>query len=282
MKFLYKFIPVLVGNLIYALIVKLFILPTNLMSSGTTGIALFMNHMFEIPVSLFILIFNLCMLIIGFLILGKTFAMTTIASTILYPLFLEFFNQCLGNYVITDNALLNTIFAGMGIGLALGIVIRSGASTGGMDIPPLLLHHFFRIPVSASLYVFDFIILSCQTLYNPMERLLYGILLILLTSVVLDKVILMGTTRTEVKIISPRSQEIAKNILSNVDRGVTLLDAKGGFSQQKQEVILTIISNRELPKIEKLIRNIDPDAFMVISRVSEVWGRGFSSKKQYQ
>ncbi|WP_296242500.1 YitT family protein [uncultured Faecalicoccus sp.] len=282
MKFFYKFIPVLVGNLIYALIVKLFILPTSLMSSGTTGIALFMNHMFEIPVSLFILIFNLCMLIIGFLILGKTFAMTTIASTILYPLFLEFFNQCLGNYVITDNALLNTIFAGMGIGLALGIVIRSGASTGGMDIPPLLLHHFFRIPVSASLYVFDFIILSCQTLYNPMERLLYGILLILLTSVVLDKVILMGTTRTEVKIISPRSQEIAKNILSNVDRGVTLLDAKGGYSQQKQEVILTIISNRELPKIEKLIRNIDPDAFMVVSRVSEVWGRGFSSKKQYQ
>ena len=282
MKFFYKFIPVLMGNLIYALIVKLFILPTNLMSSGTTGIALFMNHMFEIPVSLFILIFNLCMLIIGFLILGKTFAMTTIASTILYPLFLEFFNQCLGNYVITDNALLNTIFAGMGIGLALGIVIRSGASTGGMDIPPLLLHHFFRIPVSASLYVFDFIILSCQTLYNPMERLLYGILLILLTSVVLDKVILMGTTRTEVKIISPRSQEIAKNILSNVDRGVTLLDAKGGYSQQKQEVILTIISNRELPKIEKLIRNIDPDAFMVVSRVSEVWGRGFSSKKQYQ
>ena len=115
-----------------------------------------------------------------------------------------------------------------------------------------------------------------------MERLLYGILLILLTSVVLDKVILMGTTRTEVKIISPRSQEIAKNILSNVDRGVTLLDAKGGYSQQKQEVILTIISNRELPKIEKLIRNIDPDAFMVVSRVSEVWGRGFSSKKQYQ
>lgn len=282
MKFFYKFIPVLVGNLIYALIVKLFILPTSLMSSGTTGIALFMNHMFEIPVSLFILIFNLCMLIIGFLILGKTFAMTTIASTILYPLFLEFFNQCLGNYVITDNALLNTIFAGMGIGLALGIVIRSGASTGGMDIPPLLLHHFFRIPVSASLYVFDFIILSCQTLYNPMERLLYGILLILLTSVVLDKVILMGTTRTEVKIISPRSQEIAKNILSNVDRGVTLLDAKGGYSQQKQEVILTIISNRELPKIEKLIRSIDPDAFMVVSRVSEVWGRGFSSKKQYQ
>ncbi|MBM6832107.1 YitT family protein [Faecalicoccus acidiformans] len=282
MKIFYKFFPVLVGNLIYALIVKLFILPTSLMSSGTTGIALFMNHVFDIPVSLFILIFNLCMLIIGFLILGKTFAMTTIASTILYPVFLEFFNQCLGDYVITNNALLNTIFAGMGIGLALGIVIRSGASTGGMDIPPLLLHHYFRIPVSISLYVFDFIILSCQTLYNPMERLLYGILLILLTSVVLDKVLLMGTTRTEVKIISPRSQEIAKDILSNIDRGVTLLESKGGYSQQKQEVILTIISNRELPKIEKLIRQIDPDAFMVVSRVREVWGRGFSSKKQYQ
>lgn len=273
---------VLLGNFIYALVVKLFILPTSLMSSGTTGIALFINHYTNIPVSLFILLFNLCMLIIGFCILGKKFAMTTIVSTFVYPIALEFFNQVLGNFVITNNELLNTIFAGMGIGLALGIVIRSGASTGGMDIPPLLLHHFFRIPVSISLYVFDFIILSSQTLYNPLDRLLYGVLLILLTSIVLDKVLLMGTTKTEVKIISPKSEQIAKEILSDMDRGVTLLSGKGGYLQNEQSVILSIISNRELPKVERVIRNIDPDAFMIISRVTEVWGRGFSSKKEYQ
>lgn len=282
MSVLKSIIPVVIGNIIYALVVKLFILPTNLMSSGTTGIALLANHFLGIPVSFFILIFNVCMLILGLIVLGKKFAMTTIVSTLMYPIALEFFNQTLGEFVITNNELLNTIFAGLGIGLALGIVIRSGASTGGMDIPPLVLNHFFRIPVSVSLYVFDFIILSSQSLYNPLERLLYGIILILLTSIVLDKVLLMGTTKTEVKIISPKFEKIAEEILSEMDRGVTLLNARGGYLKNEDSVVLSVVSNRELPKIEKLVRALDPDAFMIVSRVSEVWGRGFSTKKKYQ
>lgn len=271
MSVLKSIIPVVIGNIIYALVVKLFILPTNLMSSGTTGIALLANHFLGIPVSFFILIFNVCMLILGLIVLGKKFAMTTIVSTLMYPIALEFFNQTLGEFVITNNELLNTIFAGLGIGLALGIVLRSGASTGGMDIPPLVLNHFFRIPVSVSLYVFDFIILSSQSLYNPLERLLYGIILILLTSIVLDKVLLMGTTKTEVKIISPKFEKIAEEILSEMDRGVTLLNARGGYLKNEHSVVLSVVSNRELPKIEKLVRALDPDAFMIVSRVSEVW-----------
>lgn len=282
MSVLKSIIPVVIGNIIYALVVKLFILPTYLMSSGTTGIALLANHFLGIPVSFFILIFNVCMLILGLIVLGKKFAMTTIVSTLMYPIALEFFNQTLGEFVITNNELLNTIFAGLGIGLALGIVLRSGASTGGMDIPPLVLNHFFRIPVSVSLYVFDFIILSSQSLYNPLERLLYGIILILLTSIVLDKVLLMGTTKTEVKIISPKFEKIAEEILSEMDRGVTLLNARGGYLKNEHSVVLSVVSNRELPKIEKLVRALDPDAFMIVSRVSEVWGRGFSTKKKYQ
>lgn len=273
---------VLLGNILYALVVKLFILPTSLMSSGTTGIALLANHYLNIPISLFILIFNITMLIVGLIVLGKKFAATTIVSTLVYPIALEFFNQVLGNFSMTNNELLNTIFAGMGIGLALGIVIKNGASTGGMDIPPLVLNHFFRIPVSVSLYVFDFIILSSQTFYNPPEKLLYGILLILLTSIVLDKVLLSGTTKTEVKIISQKSEEISKEILSDMDRGVTLLHGQGAYLKQEQTIVLSVISNRELPKVEKVVRNIDPDAFIIVSKVSEVWGRGFSSKKQYQ
>lgn len=282
MSVLKSIIPVMIGNIIYALVVKLFILPTNLMSSGTTGIALLANHFLGIPVSFFILIFNVCMLILGLIVLGKKFAMTTIVSTLMYPIALEFFNQTLGEFIITNNELLNTIFAGLGIGLALGIVLRSGASTGGMDIPPLVLNHFFRIPVSVSLYVFDFIILSSQSLYNPLERLLYGIILILLTSIVLDKVLLMGTTKTEVKIISPKFEKIAEEILSEMDRGVTLLNARGGYLKNEHSVVLSVVSNRELPKIEKLVRALDPDAFMIVSRVSEVWGRGFSTMKKYQ
>ena len=151
-----------------------------------------------------------------------------------------------------------------------------------MDIPPLVLNHFFRIPVSVCLYVFDFIILSSQSLYNPLERLMYGIILILLTFIVLDKVLLMGTTKTEVKIISPKFEKIAEEILSEMDRGVTLLNARGGYLKNEHSVVLSVVSNRELPKIEKLVRALDPDAFMIVSRVSEVWRRGFSTKKKYQ
>ena len=183
---------------------------------------------------------------------------------------------------MTEDMLLNTIFAGLGIGVGLGIVIRNGASTGGMDIPPLVLNRYFKIPVSVSLYVFDMCILLGQAVYNPLEGILYGILLILVYSVVLDKLMLMGTTRTEVKVVSGHAEEIRKVILSEVDRGVTLLYGESGYLQQDTQVILSIVSNRELPQVEKLIHSIDPESFMIISRVSEVRGRGFSMSKEYK
>ena len=108
-----------------------------------------------------------------------------VISSFTYPIALEAATRIFGNYVITENAMLNTIFAGLGIGIGLGIVIRTGASTGGMDIPPLVLHKYFRIPVSVSLNAFDMLILVMQVIYNPPERVLYGILLVLVYTTVL-------------------------------------------------------------------------------------------------
>ena len=278
----FSMLQVIVGNCIYALTVKLFLLPANLISSGTTGIALTLDHLFGIPMTAFILVFNIVMLGVGWMILGRKFAMTTILSSLFYPIALEVLNRLLGDMAITDNLLLNTLFAGMGLGLALGIVLRAGASTGGMDIPPLVLQKFFRIPVAISLWVFDFIIMLTQMLFHTPEDLLYGVLLLIVTSVMLNKVILLGTSRTEVKIISSKAQEIRSGILSKVDRGCTLLHGEGGYLHNQTEVILSIISNYELPKIERLARSIDPDCFMIVSRVTEVWGRGFTLGKQYK
>ena len=271
---------VLIGNLIYAFTVKLFVIPANLISCGTNGLAFTFNHLFGIPMTMFILIFNLLMLAFGWLVLGRQFAMTTVLSSLLYPLLLEILNRTMGDYHVTDQQLLNVLFAGMGLGLSLGLVLRGGASTGGMDIPPLMLKKFFRIPVSASLWVFDFCIMLSQMTFHPLEDLLYGILLLVVISITLNKVMLLGTSRTEVKIISSRSDEIRQAILSQVDRGVTLLRGMGGYLQKDTEVVLSVISNHELPKIERLARDIDPDCFMIVSRVTEVWGRGFSYGKQ--
>ncbi|MDY4971825.1 MAG: YitT family protein [Lachnospiraceae bacterium] len=279
---LYSLFFVAAGNFLYALAVKLFLLPSGLVTGGTTGIALTVHHFFHIPVASFVLLFNIVMFIIGFLVLGKQFAATTLVSTFLYPLALELFDRLFGDYVITEDLLLCTLFAGLGIGISLGIVIRAGASTGGMDIPPLILQKSFRIPVSVSMYVFDVCILLAQAFFRPVENILYGIVLILIYTLVLDKMLLLGSSRTEIKVISSKADEIRNAIMTQIDRGVTMLDGEGGYLHHKTRIVLSIISNRELPRVEKVIHSIDPESFMVISRVKEVSGRGFSMKKQYR
>jgi uncharacterized membrane-anchored protein YitT (DUF2179 family) len=273
---------VVLGNFLYALAVKLFLLPSGLVTGGTTGIALTIEHLWGVPISGFVLVFNIVMLLIGWAILGRAFALTTIASSFLYPFFLEICNLIFGDLVLTDDLVLCTVFFGGCIGIALGIVIRSGASTGGMDIPPLVLRKLFGIPVSVSLYAFDFCILLLQLSFRPVENVLYGIVLALIYTTVIDKMLMLGQSRTELKIISTRSQEICDAILSQVDRGVTLLNGEGGYTHAESKIVLSVISNRELIKVEKLIHQIDPECFMIVSRVSEVRGRGFSIKKEYQ
>ena len=273
-------LSVVLGNFIYVLAVKLFVLPSNLISCGTTGIALVVSRLLDIPMTGFILFFNVTMLCVGWWVFGKQFAMTTIFSSLFYPVMLEVLNRTMGDVLITENQLLNVLFAGMGLGLSLGLVLRGGASTGGMDIPPLLLKKYFRIPVSVSLWAFDFCIMLAQAAYHPLEDLLYGVLLLIGISLTLNKIMLLGTSKTEVKIVSDKALEIRDAILSKVDRGCTLLHGEGGYLHNQTEVILSIISNHELPKIERLARDIDPACFMIINRVSEVWGRGFSYDKQ--
>ena len=272
---------VILGNVFYAFVIRLFLLPGNLMTGGTTGIGLVVKHFTGTSISGFVLVFNIVMLIVGVIFLGKKFALTTVISSFTYPIALEAANHIFGDLVITTDPMLNTIFAGLGIGIGLGIVIRTGASTGGMDIPPLVLNKYFRIPVSVSLNIFDMLILILQIVYNPPERVLYGVLLVMIYTTVLDKVLMMGNTKTEVKVISSQVEEIRQVILAQVDRGVTMLYGEGGYRQEQTQIVLSIVSNRELPQVEKLIRHIDPEAFMIVSRVTEVRGRGFSLSKHY-
>ena len=273
---------VLLGNIIYSFAIKLFLLPAGLISCGTTGIGLVVEHFLHIPLSGFIFVFNMVMLAVGWLILGRKFAMTTLLSSLLYPIFLEILNQTLGDIYITDNLMLNAIFAGIGLGGSLGIVIRAGASTGGMDIPPLVLKKFFGIPVPMTLWIFDFTIMSAQMMFHEAEDLLYGVLLLITISITLNKVLTLGTRKTQVMIISNQHQAVRQAILSKVDRGVTILHGEGGYGGDQKEVILTIVSNSELPKIQRVAREIDPSCFMVVNEVNEVWGRGFSISRTYQ
>lgn len=282
MRRIYTILSIIIGNLIYALSVKLFLLPAGLLTGGTNGIALVLDHYWGISISLFVLIFNIVMLCVGWFVLGKAFAMTTVASSFLYPAFLELLNRIMGDVVLTNDLLLCTIFFGLGVGLGLGLVIRAGASTGGMDIPPLILEKKLRIPISVSMYCFDFVILVPQMFFRPVENVLYGIILVFIYTIVLDKMLILGKSKTELKIVSSEYEAICAAILKEVDRGVTLMRAEGGYTGCKTKLVFSVVSNRELIKVEKLVHEIDPECFMVVNRVSEVRGKGFSISKTYE
>ena len=254
------------------------ILPTG----GTTGIALLVHRLTGISVSMFVLGFNIVMLVVGLVFLGKKFALTTIVSTFTYPICLELFGQIFANLHLTDDMWLNTLFSGLGIGIGLGIVIRMGASTGGMDIPPLILNKYLKVPVSLSLNAFDICILFGQAILIPPEMLLYGIILVIIYTTVLNKVLLFGGSKMEVKIISSNPEPIRRAIIGHLDRGLTILRAEGGYSQEDRQVLLVVVSNRELHPLERIVKNIDPESFVIVSEVREVSGRGFSLKKEHK
>jgi len=273
---------IIFGNFLYALAVTAFVVPADLVTGGSTGIALAMNHMFGMSVSGFMLAANVLMLLVGFVFLGKAFAVTTLASTFLIPAFLEICERALAGLTLSADPFLCTVFGGLGIGIALGIVIRTGSSTGGMDIPPLVVAKYTRIPVSVGMYVLDILILFLQAIYSPLENFLYGVVLVIIYTVTIDKVLLFGTKRIEVKVISEHTQQIADAILHELDRGVTLLQAEGGYKREDKQVVLSIVSNRELSRLEKIVHRVDPECFMIVSHVSEVRGRGFSMDKMHQ
>ena len=270
------------GNALYSLAVAVFLEPAGLITGGATGIALAVGRVTGLSVSGVLLVFNLAMLGWGWAVFGRAFAFNTLASSLLSPFFLESWQRLLAGRVLTDDIILCTIFSGLGIGVALGIVLRSGASTGGMDIPPLVLHKWFRLPVSATMMAFDIAILLVQALFSPVRQVLYGIVMVIIHTIVMDKMLLLGSSRTQVKIISAKSDEILTAILSDIDRGVTILHSEGGYTREPASLLLTVVSNRELPKLERLIHTIDPECFMIVSRVTEVAGRGFSLDKDYQ
>ena len=280
LKKLLPMLAVIVGNLLYALSVKVFLLPTGLITGGTTGLAMVVEPLTGLPVSAFVLVFNVLMLLLGWWLLGRAFALTTVVSSLLYPAFLEMFNLLLGDFVLTEELLLNTIFFGLGIGISLGMIIRAGASTGGLEIPMLVMQKYLRIPVSVTMYAMDFCILLLQLLFGAsVDAVLYGIVLAIIYTVMLDKMLLLGASRTEFKIISSRAQDISAVILSRVDRGVTLLHGEGGYTHNPAEIVMSVISSRELVKLQRLVQEIDPQCFMIVSKVTEVHGRGFSFSK---
>ena len=269
----------ILGNAILAMGTAAFVVPNGLISGGVTGIGLILQRLFGLPVDIGVFVADGVLFLLGAAVMGKAFAATIILSTIVYPTFFSLFGKIPFLTSLTDDKLMDAIYAGLLMGAGIGLVIKVGGSTGGMDIPPIILHKLFGLSIPVMISVGDILLLLVQAFYSSTEQVLYGILVVMLTSIVIDKVLIMGQKQTQVMVISPEYERINQAIHQKIDRGSTLIHATSGLEKQEQKVVLSVISNRQLGDLNELILQIDPQAFVIANEVNEVKGRGFTLSK---
>ncbi len=299
-KFLLNLLFIVLGNAITAAGAAFFIVPNGFAMGGTTGLGIFVKNMLknftsvgeqwtEWAVQITVYTANIALFLLGTVLLGKKFAVATGAGTFLYPTFLTIYQPLQTAYKETygynmgaggdlGSPLLAMLCGALLFGLGVGLVLRVGASTGGTDIPPLILKKFFNTPVSVSMWCIDFSIVALNLIAAPLESVLYGAIITLVSSVVVGKISPIGMKRIQVKIISMHYKEIRDMIILKVSRGVTVLYGQTGYLKQPCHMILTVISSRQLVRLKSEVQKIDPNAFMTISTVSEVRGKGFHTE----
>ena len=272
-----EIVAIVLVNGLYAATNALFVNPLGLITCGTNGIAMFVNKVSGFPVAAFTNIFYGVMFVIGLIFLGWRFSLTTLVSSVSYPVFYTILEPHLMKVQLTDNIMLATVYSGLLIGLAVGIVLRCGSSTGGTDIPPLIANKYLHVPVSLAIWIFDVLILLLQAFWSSKEQVLYGLILVLIYTVLIDKVLLVGRQKMQVTIVTNKPHDLTESIISEMNRGVTLLHGKTGYLQKECDLVMTVVSPRQLYRVQQLVRSIDPTAFTIVHSVADVHGNGFST-----
>lgn len=280
MRAIGKIAGIILGNVILTFGLAAFTIPNGFLVGGATGIARSVEYFFQIDMSVTVAVINVVMFFLGLWILGKKFALTTIVSTILFPALLNRFLAIEALASLTSDRLLAAVFGGALAGVGLGLVMRLGGSTGGMDIPPLAVNKKFKIPVAVTMYCIDVAVLLSQVLFSGVEEILYGIVSVLLTSVMVNQMLVFGGGNVQVMIISQEAEAINQMIQQDLDKGSTFVQIQTGFERQKQQAILCVLPNRDLNQLSQGVQKLDPKAFIIINGVREVRGRGFTLERQ--
>jgi len=268
---------VVVGNFILAAGVSFFLVPNAILSGGVAGIAIAIEPVIHVHPNITITALTAILFIVGALFLGKGFIFKTAISSIIYPLFvalLASFNDLIS---ITDDPILASVYGGVFVGVGLGVVFRTGASTGGMDIPPLIIHKYTHIPVHVLVMIVDTLTVLLGMAIHGVEPALIGIISVWVSSIMVNKAMMFGLREAQsIMIISDKYKEILVQISKELDRGATLLDAHGGFTNEKRPVLMVVIFRKQFPALNRIVEHIDPSAFVIVHDVNEVHGEGFT------
>lgn len=272
---------VVAGNFVIAAGVALFIFPLNILSGGVAGIAVAIEPIFHLDKTFVVNALTIGLYIVGAFTLGKKFALKTMISTIIYPFFITSMTSLLKDVVITTNPLLGSLYGGICIGIGIGLVYRVGGSTGGMDIPPLVINKYTGIPLPTLVMCVDGLTVILGASTYGVEAAMIGLISVWICGQMIDKVITLGGhDAKQIMIITEKREEMINEIFKEIDRGVTILHAHGGYTNTEKPVIMIVVYKKQFATLNHIISMIDPEAFVVVSDVNEVQGEGFTYQQE--
>lgn len=271
-----NFFTIILGTAILAVSVEYFILPFSILSGGVAGIAVALNPFFHVNETLFANIAVVSLLVLGWVFLGRDFGINTLVSSLAYPVFTTLFSQF--PIEIEIDPILAAVYAGLIGGFGIGIVIRTGASTGGMDIPPLILHKITGVKISTLVMITDALTVLLGVAAYGLSAALVGMISVFSTGVVMSKVLEVGrgSTAKSVQIITDKWEEMNEVITKDFNRGTTLIEASGGFTNESKKVILCVVSQREYSELIDTIRKVDDRSFVITTDAVDMHGEGFT------
>ena len=270
----------LLGNAILAFGVCAFVVPRGFMMGGANGIALTIQQFLPLRLSLIAGCVNACLFLLGLAALGKAFAAKSLLSTAIYPFILAFFEELHVETWFHEETGVCAVFAAVCIGAGVGLVVRVGGSTGGMDIPPIILQRKKGIPVGTSMMAFDGAIILMQVAFKGIDGILYSAMILFVTTIVVNRTVVSGEQKVAVTVISPQYNAIRDEIMKKLDVGVTMLDIETGYAADHQKAIYSVVYAKKYPAIRDAALRIDSHAFIVASDVKNVNGRGYTLAKK--
>ncbi len=270
-----KVIMILLGVALNAFATATFCLPYNILIGGSTGVGRLVSHFTPVPVATGVLAANIVLLILAFFLLGKRYAASIVLGSLTYPLLLGVFEGLIGDRMLVEDPLLAALCGGTLMGAGIGLAVRSGGSLGGSDVIPLILNRHFRTPVAGMMNAIDVLILLLQCFLATTNEIVLGILMTVTYSVVTNKVLLVGGGQVQFMIFSPKNEEIRRELL-DMDLGATMLHGRSGYEGRETDVLVTAMAYRHMNKVKDKVLAIDSRAFMTISSVREIDGKGFT------
>ena len=270
----FKYTIILVGVMMVAFAVSALYTPNKIVSGGVSGIATILYHTLHIPTGLSFAAINGVLLLLALFILGKQFVLDTIAVSLLLSLFVQLFS-----YIppLTHNVFLATIFGSVLYGTGIGLTLALGASSGGTDIVGRLLQKAFPyIRIGTVLLVVDsLVILTSLVLFGEVDLALYGVIALAIASFSINRLIQLLNVSKLAFVISNNGVELSKELVSHSPRGVTIINATGGYTMTEKQVLLCALKEKELENFQQQVSAIDPEAFVIFSESQQIVGKGF-------